>query len=331
MKRTWFNALRTVALVGAALYALPASAEEKIFGYISPIAANPIEQSTMSAMDAGAKALGWTLKTMDGNLSADKQIAHVDTLLTMGAKAIAIWSMDPNALGAALSRSSKQGVPVIGVNSPGEGVTDVVWWGVNVCNAGGVHEQQAAWIAKRKPGAKVIIMGGPPAPSILANVDCFTKAAKAAGLNVISQVDNTKDSTANAATLAADVLLRSPDTQAFWAYNDASALGISAAVMNSGGKTYSDKTPDGIMIFGINGDSAAIDAVREGRMTGTWDPDSYASGLAIILSAKHAIENPGSAPQNLTVKSTLYTAENIADYKPSAERGYTLDNVPLAK
>lgn len=321
---------RLAALAGAVAFTTPAFADGGKFGYISPIAANPIEQATMAAMDAGAKAVGWELVTMDGNLSADKQIGHVDTLLTMGAKAIGIWSMDPNALGAALKRSSDQGVPVIGVNSPGEGVSDVVWWAVNVCAPGGVHEQQAAWIAERTPAAKVVVMGGPPAPSILQNVACFTEAAKAAGLEIVTQVDNSKDSTANAATLAADVLLQHPEAQVFWSYNDATALGVSSAVVGSGGKTWSKDAPDGIMIFGINGDSAAIDAVREGRMTGTWDPDAYAVGLAIIKAAKNASDNPGAA-LNLTVTTTLYTADNIADYKPSAERGYTLDTIPLVQ
>lgn len=326
-----FTTMMLAAFAGAVAFTGTAFADGQKFGYISPIAANPIEQSTMSAMEAGAKSLGWELVTMDGNLSADKQIAHVDTLLTMGAKAIGIWSMDPNALGAALKRSSDQGVPVIGVNSPGEGVTDVVWWAVNVCAAGGVHEQMAAWIAEHRPGAKVIVMGGPPAPSILANVACFTAAAKAKGLDVVKQVDNLKDSTANAATLAADVLLQNPDAKVYWSYNDATALGVASAVTGSGGKTYSKDNPDGVMIFGINGDSAAIDAVREGRVTGTWDPDSYAVGLAIIAAAKHAVDKPGDKPLNLTVKTTLYTADNIADYKPSAERGYTLDTIPLVK
>lgn len=325
-----YSTFSLLAVAGAMTLATSAMAENK-FGYISPIAANPIEQSTISAMDSGAKSVGWELVTMDGNLSADKQIGHVDTLLTMGAKAIGIWSMDPNALGAALKRSSDQGVPVIGVNSPGEGVTDVVWWAVNVCVPGGVHDQQAAWIAERKPGAKVVVIGGPPAPSILQNVACFTKAAKAAGLKILTQVDNLKDSTANAATLATDVLLQHPGTQVFWSYNDATALGISSAVISDRGKTWAADNKDGIMIFGINGDSAAIDAVREGRMTGTWDPDPYAVGLAIIAAAKHAFDNPASKPLNLTVRTTLFTADNIAGYKPSAERGYTLETIPLVK
>ncbi len=35
------------------------------------------------------------------------------------------------------------------------------------------------------------------------------------------------------------------------------------------------------MVFGINGDLDAITAVKEGRLTGTWDPDGYATGLAL--------------------------------------------------
>lgn len=319
----------SAALLGLAMLAGPAHADEMLFGYISPVAAQPNEQITMKAIEAGAKALGWTTRTLDANLSADRQVAHVDTLLTLGAKAIASWSLDPNAVAGAYSRANGQGVPVIGVNSVGEGVTGTVWWEVNVCRDGSPHSVLAKWIAKRKPGAKVVVMGGPPAPSIIANVACFTAAAKAAGLVVIDQVDNTKDSSANAATLAADELTRFPDVQAFWAYNDSSALGISGALLASGKATYTTENQDGIMIFGINGDTDAIAAVREGRVTGTWDPDSYAAGLAVVLAAKAAVAKPGEKQKDLIVRSKLFTAENIDSYVTGDKRGYTLDTVPL--
>jgi ribose transport system substrate-binding protein len=174
-------------------------------------------------------------------------------------------------------------------------------------------------------------MGGPPAPSILANVACFRGAAEAAGLVIVDQVDNTRDSAANGATLAADMLIRHPGVQAFWAYNDQSALGISSAVFASGKAVRAGDKTDGIMVFGINGDDDAIQAVRDNRLTGTWDADYYATGFAMALAMKLAIENPGVAQTPLTVRSVLYTADNIGDWRPASERGYSLDNLPLVR
>lgn len=316
----------------AALLGMTAAARaEDLLGYISPIASQPNEQLTIRGVTEATTANGWTMRALDSNLSADRQVGHVDTLITLGSKVIAIWSLDPNAVAGALTRANQAGIPVIGINSQGDGVTDTVWWGINVCNPGGAFETQAAWIAERRPGAKVVVMGGPPAPSIRGMVDCFSAAARAAGLEVIDQVDNTKDSSASAAALAADELIRFPEASVFWAYNDASAMGISSAVIGSGGQTYTADTPDGIMVFGANGDAEAIEAVRDGRLTGTWDPDTYAVGIVIARLAKELAENPGAAPQNLTVASTLVTAETVKDYVPPAERSYTQDDVPVVK
>lgn len=321
--RLSMTALATLMAFGTAARA------EDLLGYISPIAAQPNEQLTIRGVTEATGATGWTTKVLDSNLSADRQVGHIDTLITLGSKAIAIWSMDPNAVAGALVRANGAGIPVIGINSQGEGVTDTVWWGINVCNPGGAYEMQAKWIAERRPAAKVVVMGGPPAPSIRGMVDCFSAAAKAAGLEVVDQVDNTKDSSANAATLAADELIRFPDASVFWAYNDATAMGISSAVTSAGGQTYTADTPEGIMIFGANGDAEAIEAVKDGRLTGTWDPDTYAVGMVIAKRAKELADNPADAPKNLTVPSNLITAETVADYVPPAERSYTLDTVPV--
>jgi ribose transport system substrate-binding protein len=304
---------------------------ETVVGYISPIAAQPGQQMINEAIESAAKEKGWTFRVLDANLSADRQVSHVDTLLTLGAKVIGSWSLDANAVAGAYSRANAQNVPVIGLNSVGEGVTNTVWWETNVCKPGGAYDQQAAWIAKRKPGAKVIVFGGPPVESIINNKNCFTAAAKAAGLDVIDQIDNTKDSTANAATLAADELIKFPDAQVFWAYNDSTALGISASALASGKTIYDGKTEDGVMVFGINGDADAITAVKEGRLTGTWDPDSYATGLAVATAMDRAMADPSAKQTEIVVAAKLFTYENIDSWKNGPDRGYTLAEFPLAK
>lgn len=297
--------------------------------YISPVASQPGQQMIAAALAEVSEANGWEWRSPDAALSADRQVSHVDTLITLGVTAIASWSLDPNAVAGAYTRANEAGIPVIGINSEGVGVTNTVWWEVNNCGPGNPHQRTAEWIAERAPGAQVVVMGGPPAPSILANVACFRSAAEAAGLMIVGQVDNTRDSAANGATLAADMLIRHPGVQAFWAYNDQSALGISSAIFAAGRGVYADDNTDGIMVFGINGDDDAIQAVRDNRLTGTWDADYYATGFAMALAMKLAIENPGVPQAPLTVRSVLYTSDNIGDWLPASERGYSLDNLPL--
>jgi ribose transport system substrate-binding protein len=327
MKR--LKTLLSSTLVVSAM-AFGASAET-VVGYISPIAAQPGQQMINQAIESVAKEKGWTYRVLDANLSADRQVSHVDTLLTLGAKAIGSWSLDANAVAGAYSRANAQNVPVIGLNSTGEGVTNTVWWETNLCKPGGAYDQQAAWIAKRKPAAKVIVFGGPPVESIINNKNCFTAAAKAAGLEIIDQIDNTKDSTANAATLASDELTKFPDVQVFWAYNDSSALGISASALAAGKSIYDGKNEDGVMVFGINGDQDAITAVKEGRLTGTWDPDSYATGLAVATAMDRAMADPSAKQTPIVVAAKLFTYENIGDWKNGPDRGYTYTDFPQAK
>lgn len=165
---------------------------ETLVGYVAPIAAQPGQQYLQKGMELAAAELGYETRTLDANLSSDRQVSHLDTLLTMGAIAIGTWSMDPNAVAGVFARAGEQGVPVIGVNSPGEGVTATVFWEINLCSEDGPFAQQAAYIAAKKPGAKVIIMGGPPVPSIMQNMECATKTSEAAGLTVVDRVDNVK-------------------------------------------------------------------------------------------------------------------------------------------
>jgi ribose transport system substrate-binding protein len=319
------------ALVALYAAACSAQAQETLVGYISPIAAQPGQQLINAAIEQAAKEKGWQYRVLDANLSADRQVSHVDTLLNLGVKAIGSWSLDANAVGGAYERAKAAGVPVIGVNSVGQGVANTVWWEVNTCNPGGPYEQQVKWIAEKIPGAKVIVLGGPPVESIMMNAKCFTEAAKAGGLEVIDRVDNTKDSTANAATLAADELIRFPDAQVFWAYNDSSALGISASVIASGKSIYSGAATDGVMVFGINGDADAIAAVREGRLTGTWDPDASATGFAVARAMDEAMSNPTAEQKDIVVAAKFFTSENIGSWVEGDKRGYSLSNFPEAK
>lgn len=296
--------------------------------YVSPVGSQPGQQQVSFGLEKAAAENGWKYRVLDANLSPDRQVSHIDTLINERVKAFASWTLDPGATAGAYTKAQDAGIPVIGINSEGTGVTSTVWWEVNTCEPDGPWQRTAEFIARSRPGGKVIVMGGPPAPSITANVRCFRAAAEAAGLKIVDQADNVRDAAAPAAQLAADLLTKHGDVDAFWDYNDQTALGVSSAILNAG-KRVSDGESDGIMVFGSNGDPDAIQAVRESRLTGSWDTDSVATGWAMALAMRNALDRPGARGQDLVVRSTMWTPANVRDYVDPRAREYSFDSIPL--
>jgi ribose transport system substrate-binding protein len=299
--------------------------------YSSPVAAQPGQRDIAFGFQSAAKGLGWSTSILDANLSADKQVSDIATMVTQKQNGIASWTLDPGAAAGAYGQAQSANIPVIGVNSEGTGVTATVWWELNRCTPGGPEDTTAQYIARARAGARVIVIAGPPVPSIQAYVTCFRAAARRAGLNIVAETANTRDSSAAAQPIASDLLTKNPNVDAIWSYNDASALGVSAAVVAANKKVYTDSSRTGIIVTGQNGDSDAIAAVRAGRMTGTWDTDPVATGWAVtrLLSDYIGANRMSSPPRELVVRSDFWTSSNIGRYVAPRSRPFTLANLPL--
>jgi ribose transport system substrate-binding protein len=299
--------------------------------YSNPVGAQPGQQDIVFGFRRGAAALGWRAASIDANLSADKQVADIATMVTQGQDGIASWTLDPGAAAGAYGQARAAGIPVVGVNSAGTGIDATVWWELNLCTTGSPIDDVAAAIAKARPGGQVLAIGGPPVPSIQGNERCFARSAAARGLKVVATAHNTKDAAAPAQAIVADLLTKHPGVDAIWTYNDATALGASAALTAAGHTVSAGDGSRGVLVFGINGDVDAIAAIRDHRLTGTIDPDPVATGWARIkaLSGRIGDDRTERPPTRLVVRSAIWTAANIAGYRPPRQRRYTLDTVPL--
>jgi ribose transport system substrate-binding protein len=300
--------------------------------YSNPVGAQPGQQDIVFGFKGGANELGWTAESIDANLSPDKQVADIATMVAQGEDGIASWTLDPGAAAGAYGQARAAHIPVVGVNSEGPGIDATVWWEINLCGAGSPIAKLAEYIAEEKPSAKVLEIGGPPVPSIQAYERCFAENAKRNGLMIVGTAHNTRDTAAAAQPIVADLLTKNRDVDAIWAYNDASALGASAALIANGAEVY-DGSGDGVIVFGQNGDVDAITAIRDRRLTGTLDPDPVATGWALIkaLSGFIGKDKGKNPPKQLVVKSERWTLDNIDDYTPPRERHYSLDTVPLVR
>ena len=300
--------------------------------YSNPVGAQPGQQEIVLGFEGGAGELGWDASSIDANLSPDKQVADIATMVAQGQDGIASWTLDPGAAAGAYGQADAGGIPVVGVNSEGPGIDATVWWQLNLCGPGSPIAELTEYIGAHRPGAEVLAIGGPPVPSIQAYEKCFAENAEEHGLTIVGEAHNTKDTAATAQPIVADLLTEHPDVDAIWAYNDASALGASAA-LTAARKHVSDGSDAGVMVFGQNGDADAIEAIREHRLTGTIDPDSVATGWALIkaLSGFVGRDKVDDPPRELVVESHMWTLENLGDYTPPRDRTYSLDTVPLVE
>ncbi|MCW2528044.1 MAG: LacI family transcriptional regulator [Pseudonocardiales bacterium] len=288
--------------------------------YASPVQAQPGQQLFDVGAKQAAKLSGSAYSALDSNVDPSKQIANMTTMLQQKPDVIGTWTLDPGSTAGMYKQITDAKIPLVGTNSDDNGITSTVWTQGQICGDGGPADQDAKLIAKKYPAGKVITIGLDGVPSIDSQVKCFTGKAKAAGLDVVSHVSNSSDQAAGAQKLVTDLLVKYPDVKAVWAYNDASALGASAAIL-AAGKKISDGDSDGIMDFGSNGDDSAIQAVKEGRMTRSWDPNSVEFGWLFFAMAELAHE--GKAPKAVVITSTGYDKSNVASWVTGKDRKIT--------
>jgi ribose transport system substrate-binding protein len=299
---------------------------KKVF-YISPVASQPGQQQINMGLEQASKELGWSESVLDSALSAEKQVSNVESAINQGAAAIASWTLDPNAVAGAYEQAQSKNIPVIGMNSKGTGVTASVWWEVQLCEPGGPEAVTAEKIAEMKPHAKTIVIGLEVAESTKEISDCFIQEAKKAGLDIINETNNEADNASGSQKVFEPLLTKYPEVEAVFNYNDESAMGVSAALLAAGKTIATAENPEGVIVTGSNGDKDAIEAVEEGRLSWTWDPDNLASGFSAVKLANEAVA--GKKPADLIVKSILVDAETVGEYTPAEEREYTLDNLPV--
>jgi ribose transport system substrate-binding protein len=299
---------------------------KKVF-YISPVAAQPGQQQINQGLEQASKELGWSETVLDSALSAEKQVSNVETAINQGASAISSWTLDPNAVAGAYEQAQSKEIPIIGMNSKGTGVTASVWWEVQLCEPGGPEAVTAEKIAELKPHAKTIVIGLEVAESTKELSDCFVQEAKKDGLEIINETNNEADNAAGSQKVFEPLLTKYPEVEAVFNYNDESAMGVSAALLAGGKEIASVENPEGVIVTGSNGDQDAIEAVEEGRLSWTWDPDNLASGFAAVKQMNSALE--GEKPVGLVVESILVDGETISEYTPVAEREYTLEEIPV--
>lgn len=295
-------------------------ATDVVVGHVSPNLSNPTLGALELGQERAADALGWSLRTVDAGLSPEKQVNHLDTLMNLEVDAITDWTLDPGSVESSYQRIANADIPLVGFNSPSQYFnTNVETELSSSCDP---FAAEAAYIAERIPGAKVLMVGPPPVPALEMRLECFESAAKEEGLNILERQDNLKDTSDSSQAVVQNMLTAHSDAEAIWSYNDPSALGAAAALQTAGEQAWSGDT-EGVIVIGNNGDPDAIAAIEDGTMTLTYDENTFQAGVEAIKALEPVLaegEPVSAMPKDVFVESIPYDAENIEDFVPNDQR-----------
>jgi ribose transport system substrate-binding protein len=282
-----------------------------------PIAANDFFKAVLHGMTDAGKELGITVQQYDANLSPGTQVSSIDTMITKKVGGIISWTLDPGAAEGAYKRARAANIPIVGMSSTSPSFSGVVWDAPSHdCRQ---SQLGVSFIAKRAPGAKVIVIGGPPVPSITLETNCFVKAAGAAGLKVVAKQNNLRDQAAAAQSIVQDLLTKHPDTQAIWCYNDASCEGAGAVAHSSHTNVWVEGKQKGLIIVGNDGNPAGIAAIKNGTMSATFDEFPEQQGRIAVQLISMILKGQ-KVPKNIVVASKRWDATNAASYIPQNKR-----------
>jgi ribose transport system substrate-binding protein len=288
--------------------------------FASPVMAEAGQQDMVDGMKQAAALSGSKVTAYDSNVESSIQITNMNLMLQQKPDIIGTWTLDSGATAGIYHQIEAASIPLIGVNSNDNGITHSIWYDTELCQSNGPWMETAEMIAKKYPHGTVITLGLDGVPSIDTETDCFTKDAKALGLTIIAHASNTTDNATGGQSLTATLLTKYPKVDAIWAYNDNTALGASAAVIAAGGKV-SDGTSAGVIITGANGDTDAIQAVKDGRLTGTWDSNNVEFGWLFVKMAEEVAA--GDSPTEMIAKATFIDKADVGSWVTPLDRKVT--------
>ncbi|MBS0849153.1 substrate-binding domain-containing protein [Citrobacter sp. JGM124] len=257
-----------------------------------------------------AKTLG-NVKVIrsDGQLSAPKQIADIEAAIVQGVDGIIIAPADATALAPVIRTAIKEGIPVVTIDRPVNGVPEVL---ANVAadNLIGAQHQGEAVEKLFPEGATIINLQGIPGDKTAndRNKGVHDALDKHPELYKFVAEQTARFNRDQGLSVTENLLtgLATPPTVII-AGNDDSALGAAQAVEARGLKGK-------IAIFGYDGSTDALKGVRDGVLTATVDQYPGKQGREAVKIITDYIRNGvRPATSDVLISPVAITNKNLND------------------
>jgi ribose transport system substrate-binding protein len=293
-------------LVSSALIAFTASsafAKDNLNIGIVTFSTSDIHTNQMvDTMAAEAKAKGWTVESLNANGDPSQAIAQIKQLVTKKADAIIVTVFDSTGLAAGLQAATDAKVPVL---TAGGGMAP----GIALAASTGAAQPLVDLMVKNLGGSGTVLdLSYHPGIPCRERADAFDAAVKAnPGFKATTHeitIPGAAESSqaATSAWLSANSNAKGPFA-IFNCYDD-NALGAIAALKQNG------RTD--VQVYSFNATAPAVQAVKDGTMTGTLGVDLTSAGKLLVDQIPDIIKAGDSwQPKSFIPGYTIVTRDNV--------------------
>jgi ribose transport system substrate-binding protein len=289
--------------------AAPATSDEQIeLALVPPAMESPFYAALIETAGPKAEELGYKMSVLSPEKADDYagQVKIIEDLVERGVGGIALCAHDDKAIVTAVKKANDAGIPIVVFNS----LTDLPGGEVYAYTgyeqeAGG--EKIADWVNKVKDGkATVAIIEGLPGIYTEARAGGFKDkiASDYPDIKVVASqaADWNREKAMNIAT---NMFTADNTIDVFYGLNDDIALGASQAMKQAG--------QDGILTVGIDGNPNALEAVKNGELSGTLFCNPGLMGIATIELLDAALQGKPAPENKRTIIDTVVVDDTIVD------------------
>jgi ABC-type sugar transport system substrate-binding protein len=285
----------------------PLACGEMTIGFSQPLP-NPSIDLIRDILRERGEELGHDVVHAVADLDPNQQISDIDTLLQRGVDVLVAYPVDTEAIQPVLRRADEAGVPIVVVDTTGEGVWDtaVVTGNYSAAKLAGDYLAQ-----ELGAGAGVGVVEGPPfAQTLIDRNEGFADAIEEGELELIASQTGDPQSPDEARQIVdAWQLQHGEAIDGILTFSDLNGIGAASAL--SAGFAPA--------IVSVNGEPQAIEAIQAGRIQATADVQPVAVALSIFHAAEHAFCGE-ALPAEIHVPPVMVTPDNADDWLPWADQ-----------
>lgn len=294
-----------VAVLVIMMMASVAYAKKLTIGYTFHSAQDVFQNILKNEFVKAAKEKGIKVRVIDPQLDIEKQMAAIETFITLGVDAIVCSPLDFQGAIPGVLAANKAGIPFVALNSEIGGKGDFVYVGSLNYDAGFIEGEYMAKVLPK--GAKIVYLRGTEG---MDHTIARRKGIQDALLDKRTDVKLLAEQTAKydraeGMRVMEDWIQTYPKIDGVLSANDQMALGALEALKGAGLK--------GILIAGIDGTDEAKQNVKNGTFAITVLQDAVGQARTGLKAALDLIEGK-KIEKRIIVPFKPITKENIDQY-----------------
>lgn len=301
----------------------PPTPEPYRIGWVVKTLDNPYWVSADKYGKLAAEALGvrlWAYSVGGENLIAN-QIAIMEDLIQLGMDAIVVSPVDSKGIIPAIEAANAANIPVVVIDTAADGGKIETFVAIDNVKAAALAAEAAVKLLDGK--GKIAILEGILAQSTgRERLEGWRSVIdKYPDIEVVASLPGEWDK-ATAMAVTEDILTAHPDVELIAACNDMMALGAVEAIRAAG------KTGE-IYVLGFDGVREALEAIKEGTMTGTSNQNPEIMAVWGMMAAVKVLEGE-KLPERIETPRAYIDKTNVDEYlKPSPPVEVYMDMFPI--